>query len=366
MFYKRMLGLIYFGIAYGLNLSAWADEIDASLQLKVISTIDVDLIPGISNQKILLLKQDAEISSDGVVLIGDVEGKQNVVLKADRALPHIKNVYSPASFDGFDIGYLKGAGGLIQVVDIQGEVAQYKYEAATPDDVFNLVSREEDNGAHSFNVQFQYSDSSKKIQVGRVLYLTSNESCDRSLIGTYVVPRTSLNLKALEGFDGVNAFHDLKQVHVDIQSGRKDRYKLMPISVESVFDTALVAYKKGEKEKLKELLSYLLMDGASDNYCPPETYIAEKYYFQNNVRWSNDLGFMFAEAGYYGEAVELLEAVILGSPERVVAYLNLADAYWGLNSKERSIEMYKKYSALMQASGNFTKVPQRVADRILM
>ncbi|MEB0043807.1 MULTISPECIES: lysozyme inhibitor LprI family protein [unclassified Pseudomonas] len=66
---------------------------------------------------------------------------------------------------------------------------------------------------------------------------------------------------------------------------------------------------------------------------------------------------------YYQESVELLNAVIARNPARTVAYLNLADSYWGLKDKKQAAQAYKQYATLMSGAGKASKIPARVAER---
>ncbi|MGE6792032.1 tetratricopeptide repeat protein [Pseudomonas guineae] len=72
---------------------------------------------------------------------------------------------------------------------------------------------------------------------------------------------------------------------------------------------------------------------------------------------------MFEQAGYYQEAVELLKHITLKHPDRVVAYLNLADAYWGLGKKELAQKAYNRYHENMIETGKQRRIPERVQSR---
>lgn len=76
----------------------------------------------------------------------------------------------------------------------------------------------------------------------------------------------------------------------------------------------------------------------------------------------NDYGFLLQQAGRNADAVTVLKVVVKNTPKRVVAYLNIADAYWGLGDKVRSSQNYKKYIALMKSSHD-EKIPVRAIDR---
>jgi tetratricopeptide (TPR) repeat protein len=106
------------------------------------------------------------------------------------------------------------------------------------------------------------------------------------------------------------------------------------------------------------------IDYAEDE-CAAQDYIADKYYFAHNPRWSNDVAFLFEQAGYYSEAVALLQEIVRKHPDRTVAYLNLADSYWALDHTAQAVASYEQYLQLMRKQ-NKPNVPKRVAARIAL
>ena len=64
-------------------------------------------------------------------------------------------------------------------------------------------------------------------------------------------------------------------------------------------------------------------------------------------------------------AINVLDQIIQKYPERVVAYLNLADSYWAIDNKYLAIDNYKKYIELMKSQKkDLKKIPNYVHDRI--
>ncbi|MGF6205427.1 hypothetical protein ABH906_001433 [Pseudomonas frederiksbergensis] len=94
-----------------------------------------------------------------------------------------------------------------------------------------------------------------------------------------------------------------------------------------------------------------------------ERYIKLNGYSKTDQQLYNDIAYYWQQAGFNEDAIWLLEKVIANSPERAVAYLNLADAYWGRNEKRIALGHYKKYSELMELSGKKRKIPKRVKER---
>jgi hypothetical protein len=79
----------------------------------------------------------------------------------------------------------------------------------------------------------------------------------------------------------------------------------------------------------------------------------------SNVSIFNDLGFFLEESGRYQESIDVLSAVIAKFPDRMPAYLNIADAYAGLKNNDKAKENYKKYVELMTKAGKQSKIPER-------
>ncbi|BDM65253.1 hypothetical protein NFHSH190041_27050 [Shewanella sp. NFH-SH190041] len=59
-------------------------------------------------------------------------------------------------------------------------------------------------------------------------------------------------------------------------------------------------------------------------------------------------------------AIYILEHVIKKSPNRSVAYLNIADAFLSEKNYSKATEMYKKYVSILKAKGKEDKIPKRV------
>jgi len=85
---------------------------------------------------------------------------------------------------------------------------------------------------------------------------------------------------------------------------------------------------------------------------------------QQNILQYNDIGYYLQQSQNNREAIFLLTKLIEKFPNRVVAYLNIADAYWEINDKGKAKEYYQKYISLMKTQDkDLKKIPQRVYDR---
>lgn len=78
----------------------------------------------------------------------------------------------------------------------------------------------------------------------------------------------------------------------------------------------------------------------------------------------NDIAFFLLEAGNSQQAIYILENVLSKFPNRVVAYLNLGDAYYGNDEEIKAVEMYQKYLGLMESEGKGALIPKRVWERV--
>ncbi|WP_326983272.1 tetratricopeptide repeat protein [Chryseobacterium sp. MYb264] len=80
---------------------------------------------------------------------------------------------------------------------------------------------------------------------------------------------------------------------------------------------------------------------------------------------ANNLAFLLEQKDANKESELLLQHIIAQYPERVVAYLNLADVEWKINSQDEAKKHYNFYLSLMKKQNkSVNKIPQRVYDRI--
>jgi hypothetical protein len=83
---------------------------------------------------------------------------------------------------------------------------------------------------------------------------------------------------------------------------------------------------------------------------------------QKTVQKYNDIAYYLQQKNVNNEAIFLLEKIIEKYPNRTVAYLNLADAYDGIDNKEKAKENYEKYINLMKQDNKEAKIPKRVLE----
>ena len=78
----------------------------------------------------------------------------------------------------------------------------------------------------------------------------------------------------------------------------------------------------------------------------------------------NNIAYYLQKNGHNKEASMMLESLLKVYPKRMVAYYNLADAYWALGRKKEAKKMYEVYVKQMKARGKGKRIPKIVKERI--
>ncbi len=338
-----------------------ASEFGVSLaDFNVIKTLHADLTGDGHDEAILVARKKSAWDGQPTLLIID---NDKILVEAPQALLPVKNDYSPASFDGFEIAVITSHPSTTSVIDVQGETTEIIYPSTAHKQLV-LRTVEEGNSRYNFNLQFAYDSATNSVLLRNIFFNTNNTFCDQSLKSVYAVQESALLANSLQVFNGYEAFQELKALHQKLMTGSVQSIKLMPQDISMNFDQALAAYKAKDKRNFEKTMATFLEGGGSNETCAANSYIADKYYFPNNPRWSNDLGFLFEQAGFFSEAIILLNEVITKQPKRAVTYLNLADSYWAMDSADQAAVMYEKYLSLMRDQGKLNRVPKRVIERI--
>ncbi|MBN6069483.1 hypothetical protein HYE54_12335 [Aggregatibacter actinomycetemcomitans] len=83
----------------------------------------------------------------------------------------------------------------------------------------------------------------------------------------------------------------------------------------------------------------------------------------DNLVSYNNSAFYLEQQGKYDLSIYLLKNIIKKYPDRVVAYINLGDAYWGKGDINNAIEIYHEYIRRMNDLGKQKNIPNRVINR---
>ncbi|MGH7066181.1 MAG: tetratricopeptide repeat protein [Acetobacteraceae bacterium] len=78
----------------------------------------------------------------------------------------------------------------------------------------------------------------------------------------------------------------------------------------------------------------------------------------------NNYGFFLEEAGHAYDAIGPLQDALELDPGRIVAYLNLGDAFFAIGNKDAARSNYAEYRKRMGVAGRTDKIPHRVLERL--
>lgn len=84
----------------------------------------------------------------------------------------------------------------------------------------------------------------------------------------------------------------------------------------------------------------------------------------SNVEDINNFAFYATKYNQPNPAIIILNGVIKKHPDRVVAYLNLADAYAKAHDFDSAKKLYREYVSIMREIGKEDKIPKRVFGAI--
>ena len=85
---------------------------------------------------------------------------------------------------------------------------------------------------------------------------------------------------------------------------------------------------------------------------------------QKNVSIYNDIAFYLGEGHNYNSSLYILKKIIKIYPNRIVAYLNIADVYWEIGNKDHAKVYYQEYISRMCKIGKKSIIPKRVFQRV--
>lgn len=120
------------------------------------------------------------------------------------------------------------------------------------------------------------------------------------------------------------------------------------------------------KEDISSNVSMFIMENEDGEKCEPSSYVVERWFWNESIEGSNNIAYFLSESGYHQEAIALLEEIILLSPDRISAYINLADSLWAVKKYDKARFYYDEYIAKMKRKHMFNKVPNHVLERTKM
>jgi hypothetical protein len=124
-------------------------------------------------------------------------------------------------------------------------------------------------------------------------------------------------------------------------------------TVEAIHSTALARFKSGDKTGAASIVKQFLKT----------TTVCAATITSDNIDKYNDLGFFLEQGKDCTDAIPVLEAVLKIQPTRIVAHINIGDAFFACGRIEDAKSAYLRYIDLMKKDGKEKKIPQRVIDR---
>ncbi len=288
-----------------------------------------------------------------IILINKGNKQFEEIIDNDTIVPMIKSI-PEVSFKqvGFDVSI----GSKNILYNVESEAIKFSINESNKK-VLVLTSLK-DGYLDRFKFYFQYSKQEKKFHLYKVYFLSFNESCGYDLNAIYEVKNKIFEKMTLDNFDGkaIHKFLYVKPVWINKEIQLS---KIQSLELQEAYREIFKLYKN-KQINFQEYVGDFINESCSFEY-----YLDEKYFFHNNIEFSNNLAFFFDKANYHKEAVYLLEKILEKFPKRVVAYYNLGDAYWALGEKEKAKKAYSTYIKMMKAKGKEKRIPKVVKDRVL-
>ena len=315
-----------------LSAISFAAYSNASTILKDITN------DGLEDRIIISQKEN---SSDQLLIIEmqDQDHGFNTILK--KTIPY--GEYSPI----FDVKVDSASNLYKDLDDGTSFTLDYKNENTL------ILETSKDGYMDKYKFYFIYDKHTKEFVLDRAYFINFNKECDYCFNSIYLLKTKKLQNLNLANFDSKKIYEYIYQEYPAFLK-RSDL--------------------NGHKIKSQEIMQMYakLMSGSITEVdtCDCEelrydiTCAAEKYYFPDDLTFSNNIAYFFERSGKYSHAVYFLEKIIKEDPTRIVAYYNLGDAYWGLGEKDKAIEAYQKYIELMKQAKKENKIPQKVKDRV--
>jgi len=174
------------------------------------------------------------------------------------------------------------------------------------------------------------------------------------------------NKKSFEFPNSIVFNHNYKFEEIDCRNPSKERYwsvKLEPLKF---------LYKDGKYKmvsKIKPIFNLKEIEANAKKGLRYKEIVLKAMLFEepiikDNLNRYNDIAYYLPKAGHNREAIVLLKEIIDIFPKRMVAYYNLADAYWALGQKKEAKKMYEVYLKQMKARGKEKRVPKVVKERL--
>ncbi|TAJ04018.1 tetratricopeptide repeat protein [Marinilabiliaceae bacterium JC017] len=201
--------------------------------------------------------------------------------------------------------------------------------------------------ATSFHVFKQYNN---QFYYSKVYYAADGRNSSL-LTGNIVAPKIIFQEYAPK--DDING-GSLLEYHVGYQDYEEEHYE-EPEPILPNYEKKISKFSAlKQKDSLKVYCDYFILD----------RWLSQSYGIPENKVSINNIAYYLGKGSLYHESIYILEKLLQHYPNRTVAYINLGDAYWGVEDKEKASQAYKKYIELMKSNGKEHKIPNRIWDKM--
>jgi len=220
-----------------------------------------------------------------------------------------------------------------------------------------FLSSSIDGSPLNYKIYFEYNTSLKNYFPSKAFLASFMTGGDHSLLSVSEIDISAIEDTSINQLEGYDLLKKIK---------KSSKQKLISQANLDLYKQAKFLYSSSKIMELKKLINsnYIRYDPRTDEPIQPENYIIESLYFEKQPTLSNDLAFFMLTTGHLNESQILLEKIINDHPTRTVAYLNLGDAYWDLDNKNKSKKNYEKYVEQMIKKRKKQLIPRTTLKRL--
>ncbi|OWP84469.1 hypothetical protein BWK59_05260 [Flavobacterium davisii] len=282
----------------------------------------------------LIKKNKSFIIND--IKVNDIKSILNLSLPKEANNASLKNNFEITS-KGNDI-----------IVNYNGKQIRYKNFIVNEMSVSTTINKEKDD---IVTLVYEYNASSTKMKeqyklsfINNELFINYKESVKFNSKGIAIC-RVYSNNYPLKN----HSFEDIQSIGNKLIFSYNDKKPIAYFYNNKSIRFGEVSYKSSLEDFFVEY---------------PKKPKIEEIHLQN-IEEANNIAYYLEQYGAYEDSIFLLTEILKKNPDRVVAYLNLADSIWNSSNKNEAKKMYKKYLSLMKdQKKDLDKIPKRVYERI--
>ncbi len=316
----------------------------------------------LSYEKIPEVGSKPYLINDGYMLTIDdgnlaiLNSKGSIAIKFDNFIPKVKGDYGDYYFL-FDLLVPSDTEKKSQKISMYWDDSPINLFSKNIPYSFVLKSVKEDYATQQFYIYVLFKPEEKSLNIVKVIGATRSPECMNELVSAREV-----KLKKFHSIDSKN----ITDIYSNLYSvdGDTQRIKIPFLDDIRLYRETLKGFEN--KEDISSNVSMFIMENEDGEKCEPSSYVVERWFWNESIEGSNNIAYFLSESGYHQEAIALLEEIILLSPDRISAYINLADSLWAVKKYDKARFYYGEYIAKMKRKHMFNKVPNHVLERTKM